>query len=57
MTTTTDHPSVITMNTLSEQSFAQLIELVVVAIQANHISNNSTNNKGSTGSHKAGQAN
>jgi len=55
-TVTTDQPSVITMNTLSEQSFAQLVESVVAAIQANHISNNNTNSKGSTGGPKAGSA-
>jgi len=44
------------MNTLSKQSFAQLVELVVAAIQANHISNNNTTTRGSTGSPKAGSA-
>jgi len=47
-----DQPSVITMNMLSEQSFAQLVESVVAAIQANHILNNAD---GSPGGQKAGQ--
>jgi len=54
-TTTTDQPSVITMNTLSEQSFAQLVESVVAAIQANHLSNNQKDTKGPSGGQKAGQ--
>jgi len=40
------------MNTLSEQSFAQLVESVVAAIQANHITNNTN---GSPGGQKARQ--
>jgi len=46
MEMTTDQPSVITMNTLSEQTFAQLVESVVAAIQTNHISSNNKNTNG-----------
>jgi len=49
-----DHGStiIITMNMLSEQSFSQLVESVVAAIQANHLSNNKN---GSPGGHKTGK--
>jgi len=49
---TMDQLLVITMNMLSEQSFAQLVESVVAAIQANHLSNNSN---GSPGGQKTGK--
>jgi len=52
---TTDQPLVITMNMLTEQSFAQLVKSIVVAIQANHISTTQKNTKGTSGSQKAGQ--
>jgi len=53
--TTMDQPLVIMMNTLSKKSFAQLVESVVAAIQANHLSNNQKDTKGSSGSQKARQ--
>jgi len=52
---TTDQPLVITMNMLTEQSFAQLVESIVAAIQANHISTTQKNPKGTSGSQKARQ--
>jgi len=53
--TTTDQPSVITMNTLSEQSFTQLVASVVAAIQANHISTSNNSSTASPGGLKPGQ--
>jgi len=55
ITMTSDQPSVITMNTLTEQSFAQLVKSIVVAIQANHISTTQKNTKGASSGQKAGQ--
>jgi len=51
----TDQQSVITMNTLSEQSFTQLVESVVAAIQANHISTSTNSAQASPGGPKTGQ--
>jgi len=52
---TADQPSVITMNTLSEQSFTQLVESVVAAIQANHISTTTNSSKAQPSGPKTGQ--
>jgi len=52
---TMDQPSVITMNTLSEQSFTQLVESVVMAIQANHISTSTNSSKAQPGGPKTRQ--
>jgi len=54
-TQTVDQPSVIMMNMLSEQSFTQLVESIVVAIQANHISTSTNNSKATPSSPKTGQ--